>query len=1392
MAEATQRIAVVSGSNKGIGLESVKQLASAGVKVVLTARDEKKGLQALKSLRELGFSEEFVIFHQLDVADAASVTSLSHFIKSQFGKLDILMSEAMDTGEADRDDSVTLEWGSIDGGGDNVEKFILVGKIIADKTLNRNAVRSMILKGWNCRGEVVIGEMGVNLFMFTFEKEEDMVRVLKGRPWSIIGFLLNIQSWASMLAFHEIGWSLSPYWVQFHGIPPEGLSGPNAERLGTKLGKVVAYEDPKVRGGIARGFMRVRVMLDIMKPFVTGVWVPRPNMSRIWIQAKYEKLQHLCFRCGMLGHDARVCRSRENKEDELEFQWGPGLGVSPCKALGRVVWLDGSGKIDPEPSSVSSKDDGKGSGMNDFSRAGTVSGERGDRKRNLVSEGPPNRVPHNEQSGWSVDSRNDSIGTGGLFGWDKGRDEQMEEVQQVASVEVDITEVVSESNSGPGLQRVDSQVSLNRAKEGETEGCIGPGMNSNQGGPALHISKAIWRNRDKGPKPVLAPGGYFVDLPSEEESSNDNLALVSVSNNLYEEDLVVELNKVLKRKLLTEDSPTKKKKSPIIPRKDAVFVEGSKKSPKKRQTRKGKRNLQGVVQKGASMEKLVDVPITLGNYKVKEGSNGVFVFGEEKSAEGLGGWPLTAPQSSSKPSLVFLMETKSKVLKVDRIRRNCFRDSEAFTLEPEGLSGGLSLWWRKDVKVEVLSSCRNFLHTRITLPQFDSTFTVTFVYGAPKSQDRQAVWDKIEALKPSDSSPWCCIGDFNEVGNQGEKLGGRPVKALDVFRFQNFVTNCCLIDMEFKGHPFTWSNKQHDGDHIKERLDRVMGNVSFRDGFPKAQVFHKEALGSDHAPIILILEFIDKKSPRRFRVESFWLDHPDFKKLVDEAWKLGILGRDSPLSCFMAGVASIVDKVISDVDNENLLKPVSSLEIRAAAFQLGGQKAPGPDGEEGRIHWQAWEKLTRSKEVGGLGFRDFSCFNLAMLAKQGWRIISNPNELWVRILKGIYFPKCSFLEAKKGAKASWAWSSLLEGRDLLVKNLTWRVGDGCSIDFWKDPWVPNLPNFRLPVEGGSASQGMVKVADFIVNGRWDAAKLRLVVESDVVEEIFALHIPRSGGVDKLCWAESKNGVYSVRSGYFVARSWIVEAPSLKPSSSFLVPPGLWKALWKVKAPPKMKNLLWRMCSGSLASKEALCKRRCAVDAYCPLCSKDRETLEHLFLFCDWVKRVWFCCRLGLVMEEQSPKRIEDWLFQALKEDSGLDERSKSFLVFLCWHIWKARCDFIFQGKPVNPVSVNSATEAAFCFFWSLEGTSGPGPSHSSEKVGVKWVPPCDGCFKINSDATFSNPGERSGVGVVIRDNMGVVVDGASLCTRAPSCFGAEALALLKGMEMAESLGLKDI
>ncbi|KAK2650366.1 hypothetical protein Ddye_017855 [Dipteronia dyeriana] len=93
MAELIKRYAVVTGANKGIGLETVRQLVSNGVMVVLTARDDKRGLEAVEKFKEeSGLSD--VAFHQVDVADPHSIASLAEFIKTQFGKLDIMVNNA--------------------------------------------------------------------------------------------------------------------------------------------------------------------------------------------------------------------------------------------------------------------------------------------------------------------------------------------------------------------------------------------------------------------------------------------------------------------------------------------------------------------------------------------------------------------------------------------------------------------------------------------------------------------------------------------------------------------------------------------------------------------------------------------------------------------------------------------------------------------------------------------------------------------------------------------------------------------------------------------------------------------------------------------------------------------------------------------------------------------------------------------------------------------------------------------------------------------------------------------------------------------------------------------------------------------------------------------------
>lgn len=64
------------------------------------------------------------------------------------------------------------------------------------------------------------------------------------------------------------------------------------------------------------------------------------------------------------------------------------------------------------------------------------------------------------------------------------------------------------------------------------------------------------------------------------------------------------------------------------------------------------------------------------------------------------------------------------------------------------------------------------------------------------------------------------------------------------------------------------------------------------------------------------------------------------------------------------------------------------------------------------IHWMAWERMTEVKGKGGLGFRDLETFNLAMLAKQAWRLEVGEDSLFFKVFKAQYFPTTTFLKAQ--------------------------------------------------------------------------------------------------------------------------------------------------------------------------------------------------------------------------------------------------------------------------------------------------------------------------------------------------------------------------------------------
>ena len=105
---ADRKIALITGANKGIGKEIARQLGAQGLTVLIGARDETRGAEAVSELNQEGLTAHSV---QLDVTDQESIDAAAKRIEAEFGKLDVLVNNAgiaLDKGPASETEMETL------------------------------------------------------------------------------------------------------------------------------------------------------------------------------------------------------------------------------------------------------------------------------------------------------------------------------------------------------------------------------------------------------------------------------------------------------------------------------------------------------------------------------------------------------------------------------------------------------------------------------------------------------------------------------------------------------------------------------------------------------------------------------------------------------------------------------------------------------------------------------------------------------------------------------------------------------------------------------------------------------------------------------------------------------------------------------------------------------------------------------------------------------------------------------------------------------------------------------------------------------------------------------------------------------------------------------------
>jgi hypothetical protein len=207
------------------------------------------------------------------------------------------------------------------------------------------------------------------------------------------------------------------------------------------------------------------------------------------------------------------------------------------------------------------------------------------------------------------------------------------------------------------------------------------------------------------------------------------------------------------------------------------------------------------------------------------------------------------------------------------------------------------------------------------------------------------------------------------------------------------------------------------------------------------------------------------------------------------------------------------------------------LERMINSFWWGSNKSSGRG-----INWLRWEKLAMRKDHGGMGFRHFYGFNLAMLGKQGCQLLTNQDTILSRVFKAKYYPKTGFLEANLGHNPSHAWRCIHVSQVVVRRGLRWRLGNGNSINVWKHPWLRN-DNYTHVTTTMMVGREDMRVAELVnyETGTWNTDLIQQMFTHRDVAEITRLPLNLLNQEDAPIWSTASMEI--TRSGQAIISLW---------------------------------------------------------------------------------------------------------------------------------------------------------------------------------------------------------------------------------------------------------------
>jgi ribonuclease HI len=404
--------------------------------------------------------------------------------------------------------------------------------------------------------------------------------------------------------------------------------------------------------------------------------------------------------------------------------------------------------------------------------------------------------------------------------------------------------------------------------------------------------------------------------------------------------------------------------------------------------------------------------------------------------------------------------------------------------------------------------------------------------------------------------------------------------------------------------------------------------------------------------------------------------------------------------------------------------------------------------------------------------------NEAFIAKLTWMVASNRASPCMDAIKSKYKVDKDWMHAEPRKYASTTWKAIERMKELVRKGACYLVGDGESIDVWKDPWVPWIPSF-IPVPKQSISApAPLKVASLFENNSrsWNLTRLLELFDVNTAVAIQKIVVPAIPTVDKLIWVLDSKGNFSVKA-------------ALKSSQPHLNadPEANWKALWKLKLHDRFKILVWRIASGVLPTKLNFAQKVGFGDTHCPFCLDVEESLEHLFFKCHISRAIWFGSVWALRSDLISLSTCKDFIKFVCEPPIStpasmvvniLNTSTSIQFALTLDCIWNLRNKVSYSDHKINILSTVKALDIRILeHLRALESVDA-----SLDHNLTCWTTPLDDVIKLNVDAAIVS--NRAAIAVVARNSKGIILNAWVKELMNLDSLVAKASAILWAMELA--------